>query len=792
MLAALLATGCAKDNADTTCPKDNDKGISFTASVDTDGTRTSYSNETDALTVNWNAGDKIGIFLQKGETEVSANIPYFAKNAGKNSVFEWSEKKMHWTDETSAHDFYAYYPYNAQSGSDFKAVSIDIPIEQQRGGTPYSHISENDFMYSATIGAVKSEEPVKLSFKHALSIINVNLTSNITLDVQKITVSLKDSDGAIAAENASIDLSNGQIDLSQAKTSKSVTFTGPVLIAKGSSSDVMIIALPGHAGKTLEIIAEVNGKQHVIATKTVPSEGLQSGNMYVIKGSITAEESDAKEIVDLSSNETANCYVVNKPATSYKFRADIAGNGYMPEMLAQSGLSTELAPAAARLLRTWVASGFYKNGTEDGTDATMSKLIKLTSVQLQHEDGVPYVFFDTPEESAFAAGNAVICVTDKAGRIIWSWHIWVTPDWALGNGDITLLANAACETGVIMDRNLGALSNGTDAGYTAIQNAQAAAGMLYQWGRKDPLAGVGVNTGMEPMGNYQTQSGEILRTKGVYRIETATNSNSYDIKRTFIDASFELDATIAEITANPEYFYTPFGNKGGESYGEYFTTIFAPRNMDNTVRTIWGNPGGNKKDLFSGVKTAYDPCPAGYRIPDINVFAFLVRSGTFPLNTTPLMDGDMNALNIDYSKTPWVQGEDAGKSRVNVDETRGIYAYTGSTLSADQTEADRTNTTTTFIPLFGRWWYSDGNPSSGTGMNRTVLLTTGYSNNSPGLTICMNGGGNMISFGSDGGHTEGAPVRCMRIRPGQYGDPNQIDGNNNKIDDMNKWNSWTE
>ncbi len=792
ILAALLAAGCAKDNADSSRPEDNAKGVSFTASVTSDDTRTSYQDTQDAFTVSWIAGDRIGIFAQKGETSVAENIPYSAKNSGKSSDFEWTNKKIHWADQTSAHDFYAYYPYNPQAGESSTAVKIDVPIEQERGGTQFSHISDYDFMYSASTGLVKSDEPVKLSFKHALSIISVNLTSNMTIDVQKVTVGLKDSEGALAAENAAINLATGQIDCSEAKTSSSVSFIGPVLVVKGSSTDVMLLALSGHAGKTLEITAEVNGKQHVIATKTVPAEGLQGGKMYIIKGTITADEADEKQVVNLSADESANCYVVNKAATTYKFRADVAGNGYMPALLAANGLGTELAPASARLLRTWVASSGYKNGTTDGTDPTMSKLIKRTSVQLQFEDGVPYVFFDTPAEEDFAAGNAVICATDKDGTIIWSWHIWVTPDWKIGRGDITLLANDNCETAVIMDRNLGALSNGSDAGYTAIQNAQAACGLLYQWGRKDPLAGVGIGTDFDPMGNYQTLSGEILRTKGVCNIETAAGSGSYETKRTYVDASYTLAASVAEITANPEYFYTPFGNKGGTSYGEYWATVFAPRSMDNTIITIWGNPGGHRRDLFSGTKTAYDPCPAGYRIPDANVFSFLVRSGSLTLASSTLFGGDLNALNIDYSKTPWVQGDDASKSRVNVDATRGIYAYTCSTLESGQTAADRTNTTSTFIPLFGRWWYDNAVSSSGTAMNRTVFLTTDYSSNSPGITLNMNGGGNMVSFGSDGGHTECCPVRCMRIRQGQTGDPNQIDGDDNRIDDMNKWNSWTE
>ncbi len=790
MLAALLAVGCAKDNVDTSVPADGEDGISFRASLDADGTRTSYQDGPDALVVNWYAGDKIGVFANCGESSVARNLPFQALGGGKESDFEWTMKKLRWADETSAHDFYSYYPYDAQRGDDFNAVNINIPAVQYKGGTPFAHITSMDFMYSATTGVVRSDAAVKLSFKHALAIVNVNLQCNYTVDVQNLTLRLKDTDEALAAENAKIDLATGKIDFTGAKTSSEITYVGPELIVSGTGGNIYVVVTPGHAGKTIEVVGQVGGKEYTLATKTVPAEGFQSGKMYVIKGTLTVDESEAKVIEDLSENETANCYIVNKPATSYKFRANVAGNGKLPTVLSSNGLSTELDATSARLLRTWVASGGYKNGTADGSDPTMSRLVERSSVCLKVENGTPYIFFDTPDEETFAAGNAVICAMDDSGNIVWSWHIWVTPDYELGQGDFTAMANEKCETAVFMDRNLGALSNGTDAGYTALQNAQAACGLLYQWGRKDPLCGVGVGTDYQPMGNYQTAAGEILRTKGVYNFETAENSNSYEARRTYVDESYNLAASIKEIAAHPEYFYTPFGNKGGQSYGEYWATVFAPRSMDAIVNPIWGNPGGNKRDLFSGSKTAFDPCPAGYRVPDVNALGFIVRGGTLPLNISVLIGGDLNAMNIDYSKTPW----NVADNKINADATRGIYVYTGSELSAGQTDAERVNTATTFIPMFGRWWYSTGDADKAVS---TVLLTTVYSTNGPGLTIYTRStnaalNSNIVSLGSDGGHSECAPVRCMRVRPGQYGDPNQIDDRNNKIDDFGKWNSWSE
>ena len=77
-----------------------------------------------------------------------------------------------------------------------------------------------------------------------------------------------------------------------------------------------------------------------------------------------------------------------------------------------------------------------------------------------------------------AEGNALICIKDSSGTIIWSWHIWVTSydpnkDYISGNG---------C---TFMDRPLGALTKYTMASRWSSNLKRHA--LVYQWGRKDPI-----------------------------------------------------------------------------------------------------------------------------------------------------------------------------------------------------------------------------------------------------------------------------------------------------------------
>ena len=171
---------------------------------------------------------------------------------------------------------------------------------------------------------------------------------------------------------------------------------------------------------------------------------------------------------------------------------------------------------------------------------------------VKYADGV--ISFETPD--AFKEGNAVIAAKDASGTILWSWHIWLT-DQPQGQ---EYYNNA----GTMMDRNLGATSaKPGDAG---------ALGLLYQWGRKDPFLG---------------SSSISLSTLAESTITWPSAVSS--------DSS---NGTIAYAIANP----TTFIKHNSIDYDWYYT---GPSFTDNTR---WTTSEVNK--------SIYDPCPAGWRVPD--------------------------------------------------------------------------------------------------------------------------------------------------------------------------------
>lgn len=207
-----------------------------------------------------------------------------------------------------------------------------------------------------------------------------------------------------------------------------------------------------------------------------------------------------------------------------------------------------------------------------------------------------YVFFDTP--STLKSGNAVIAAYQDS-KIVWSWHIWVCDGYNPSTSSQTLMGKSSA----MMDRNLGALSASPG---NALTN-----GLFYQWGRKDPFPGAAETYVSSSSGGHfmKTTKGESL---------TVVSSES-------------VNATEEYAKEHPDTYITTTKNNGD--------WLAVP------VHTLWGT-----------TKTIYDPCPAGWRVPDAYVL-------------------DSNNAHV-YAKEAWSTDDNVLKyQRVASNGQYGVYLY---------------------------------------------------------------------------------------------------------------------
>ena len=233
-------------------------------------------------------------------------------------------------------------------------------------------------------------------------------------------------------------------------------------------------------------------------------------------------EINPSSAVSLSDNGTANSYIVSSSGT-YSIPAvkgntlESVGSVASVEVLWES-FGTSVAPKQGNL----VAAAIYEGGN---------------------------IYFKTA--TAFREGNAVIAAKDASGKILWSWHIWMTD-----KPQVQAYNNGA---GNVMDRNLGATS--------ATAGDVGALGLLYQWGRKDPF-----------LGSASISESQLAQSTLAWPSAVASNSTS---------------GTVDYVTAHPTTFV-----KGASAIS--YDWHYALRD----------------DGLWAAEKTIYDPCPAGWRVPD--------------------------------------------------------------------------------------------------------------------------------------------------------------------------------
>lgn len=608
LLAVLCTTGCTRPEnewASEAMRINLGAKVGSAVLVSRAGLDYDTQEELDISLIRWDANDGD---VTTGREELGATMGKPSADGSwlRDITFD-SGKAQFYKDKTSEVGFGGWYPASEEDGwiknADGKVITSD--------GTDtymiYNLDGETDVMVSDfSRGNFENGVPT-LQFRHALCMYNIYayaVGSETKEEWGNLTqVTLSNLPGQLRVDLPITVTSTDEPVFSFLPVSgtEGVTSRSYFLLEDGQSVDMQTsfsaATQNGLVGTRLQG-APVDGILRIRAVTEKQPEGINvaiardfmPGHAYNIylkfssKGIINAEVSttdwvyekdkeyeiiqDFDLLTDLSRYGTANCYIVSSANRGYCFDATIKGNG-VNTLTRRDGTIIRLPDIDVRLEVDKVEilrnDAMMKLNTDTGEmefiqdeeERIQTPIIKLLSDKLT--DGkivftVPGT--DNPDDFRLKyRGNVKIGARDKAGNIIWSWHIWVT-DQPLNQG----YSNGY----VALDRNLGAVT--TD--YKTFQPARSQwSGLYYQWGRKDPIFRPTVDTSVG--GDHWPISVE-------NRSVSVAEAHQYPIT----------------------YFYSPTSNN--------WTTD--TENSDH----FWGYIS-IRDDVK---KTLYDPCPPGYRVPD--------------------------------------------------------------------------------------------------------------------------------------------------------------------------------
>ena len=672
ILALSAIVGCQKSEVSERIPAEGESSAVIVGSFPE--TKTSFVDEGNVMKTEWVKGDALGFYWYKGGSiegvgssvvDKALNDKLVAESSGGSTTFKTSWYYMY----QAGKDYltYLYYPYNVNAGKNPLSVPFTVPSSQnQAGSDDIAHLAATDFLYATTMANRpngEAEQAVMVTFSHALSVLNIALTSaQSNYSVSDIRVRFEDESEIFSVTDGSVNLSDGSLTLTSGTPEISLHFKEAAKLSATPVNAYMTIT-PGHAGETFFVYATVNGIETKLGSKKVPASGLPAG----VKAALSFEVNEIKaEYADLSAAGIANCYLISAPG-NYKFKATVKGNGVIPEMLSSAVPSAEMTPKSALVL--WYNTKY--DGTKPWNDASP---VYVNSVSLDNG----YVCFSTPKE--FVPGNVVIAAFAEEGvtydnitvdekrnitsaTLLWSWNIWAAEGYDFDADAITVGGYK------MMNRNLGAILDvsSTSGEYEPVNTV----GNFYQWGRKDPfptfdnykfaypcvneykLLTIPTYTPVKALQlNPQSDSKDL--NEQIFGYETnadgsvnVNKSENLIAKSAFAKSTDGLDVYLDYVTRNPYMFVRGTGPNGNLEYSNY--NWYYKSDSDQTFKALWGDPDSGAGRKIE--KSLYDPCPAGWRVMTKEVVDAFVTA--FNAEGAASVDQSLHGMNFNNSYFPF-------------------------------------------------------------------------------------------------------------------------------------------
>lgn len=321
-------------------------------------------------------------------------------------------------------------------------------------------------------------------------------------------------------------------------------------------------------------------RYHTLVLNTTPTETAEPINI-----------SSPMFVLAHDAGASANCIVMQPNSTTLITMSQVMAEA---EAYGNEGVRSEPRIREEDVVTmNWVWSDVPGN-TQDGSGANGA----LSFIEkIDNTEGRNARFRITAGRSE---GNVIVAAKvkrDGDDEIVWAWHLWITKDNPTSRifnieyksaGEPEANSPDAGRNMLIMDRNLGAMSN--------VSKSHAATGLLYQWGRKDPLPSKPVNTSL--LATIYTPEHP---DNGIEQTVFANSPTDFDFAFQNPGAFIYAQHNAPEYVSASASFWCEFKNK------EWVSKLWY-----NKVSAPYG---------WRTFKSVYDPCPEGWRLPSYGAFA---------------------------------------------------------------------------------------------------------------------------------------------------------------------------
>ncbi|MBQ7269327.1 MAG: hypothetical protein IJS62_05680 [Bacteroidales bacterium] len=531
----------------------------------------------------WNAGDKIAIRTAAGKTVATGTL-----NSGAGERFATFSLAAGTVTPSEGETVRVVYPNTR--GMTFSNNTLPSSQVQAGAGNPNNNISANAFA-CADITYSTSGFPSKFTLRHLLSYVHLSLSSEAFSGVTLNSVTLSCS-GAALSGTYKTDYTSLAVTPLSGVDHVTVSFTDP-LILNGARKDIWFTVLPVNLnGKTVTLTYSLTTPDETFeVSEALPGIALEQGKAYTIdRTGFDPVPGFCPIDTRIRTGEGHSYGQANTFLIQCKDGSTYTGGTYKENPDIPSSVTIDYrvrGDRATAVIPDNVSFGWATTAYGITQNAAQAYLPRWNDYPNSNVD--PSGFSFSVDESNYtvtvtnnsAHAGAPILLMMKDGKILWGWSFWnIAADGTelkveeIGAANYQLAnLEIGCPTVNYAQWAANKASNGTnpDPIWRMIHK--------YQWGRFLPVfwtsywsLRIAGNATYGAAGNVPACAGPVSMAKSL--------EYPYGL---IVPEPAAVNAEISD--------WLSTGNGG-----------------------LWGNCSAEQ--LSMGKKTIYDPCPAGWRVPD--------------------------------------------------------------------------------------------------------------------------------------------------------------------------------